>query len=73
VLVGSSYRVQDWEYAGGGCRIPGISNVKVVLRLRGTSKLIELGLRYCANEQSIGFVDDESGNESPRRLRRVVG
>jgi hypothetical protein len=53
--------------------MPGISNVRAVLRRRGTSKLIELGLRYCANEQSIGFVDDESGNESPRRLRRVVG
>jgi hypothetical protein len=36
------------------CRMPSTSNVRAVLRLRGTPKLTEPGLRYCANERTIG-------------------
>ena len=40
VLLGGSYRVQDWEYAGGGCKMSGISNVRAVLRLHCCGQVI---------------------------------
>lgn len=55
--MGGSYRDQDWESAGGGCKTPRTSNVRADLRLQGTLKITEHGLRYCANKRSIAFVD----------------
>jgi hypothetical protein len=40
--------------------MPSTSNVRADLRLRGTSKLTELGLRYSANKRSIAFVGDDA-------------
>ena len=45
--MGGSYRDQDWESAGGGCKMLRTSNVRADLRLAGTSKLTELVLRLC--------------------------
>jgi hypothetical protein len=65
-LVGGSYQDQDWESAGGVCKMPRTSNIRAVL-LRDTPKLTEFGLRYCVNERSIAFVDDgRTSNESRR-------
>jgi hypothetical protein len=58
--MGGLYRDQNWESAGGSYIIPRTSNVRAILHVRGTSELTDLGLRYCANEWSIGFVDDDA-------------
>lgn len=55
--MGSLYWDQDWESAGGGHILPRTSNVWAILHVRGTP---DLGLRYCANEWSIGFVDNDA-------------
>jgi len=69
----TGFRIGNQREVTGGCRMPRTTNVKAVLRLRGTSK--HTGLQYCANERLIGFVAElrRTGNESRRRLRRVVG
>ena len=49
------------------------SNVRAVLRVRGTSKLTDLGLRYCADERLTGFVEDDARvlnrSQSPARIK----
>jgi hypothetical protein len=48
--------------------MPSTSNVRADLRLRGTSKLTELGLRYSANKRSIAFVgNDARGGDYSQR------
>lgn len=72
-LVGGPYRDQDWESPNQRV-VAAESNVRAVLRVRGTSKLTDLGLRYCANERLTGFVEDDARvlNRS-QRLQREVG
>ena len=54
-------------------RVAAESNVRAVLRVRGTSKLTDLGLRYCADERLTGFVEDDARvlNRSQRLQREV--
>jgi hypothetical protein len=76
-MVGLGEGIGGWLVPGSGlnrgvCKMPRTSNVRVDLRLRGTSKLTELEVRYCANERSIAFVGDDArvtnhgGNYSER-------
>lgn len=70
-LVGSLYWDQDWESAGSGHILPRTSNVWVILHVQGTP---DLGLRYCANERSIGFVDDARvTNHGGKYSKRCAG